>query len=198
MSCPVPLFWTGEPRSHPPTSALAGHWVFLPNRLLIFRTTFQQISCGLLKRISNPGQRQGNSHFGSLQQSMRPQPRPPKKGPSRLGRGLQPQAIRQSQLPAESFMATVKPTTAIKPTIPVKAPITAVSIPHHRAPIPHAHVVPVPRNPIAVGHVPANPRISRARAGRNISHRSANTKSKLGRLRRRRSHGRHASHHCRS
>jgi len=54
-------------------------------------------------------------------------------GPSRVGRGRQPQAIRQSQSPAEAFVSAVaiKGAVAIESTVPIKAAVAINSIPDH-------------------------------------------------------------------
>jgi len=82
--------------------------------------------------------------------------------------------------------------SAIPVEAPVKSTVVSMLEANHRTNPPE---IPISRNPVAVSHVARSPHISGARARWNVSDRSAHMKSEFGRLRRRRTHARRASHH---
>ena len=118
---------------------------------------------------------------------------PTRERPLRLGgaaNSMQPfnAGSQAEQLPAEAFMSTVKST--------IEVPIKPTVITHHRPTEPNNGAIPESRNPVAVRHISGRPDISGARAGWNVCHRSAHTKSKFSGLRRLTQTGHAGQHRC--
>jgi len=117
-----------------------------------------------------------------------------KERPLQVGRGRIEQVIGQRGLPAKTFMSTVKMPVAIK--VRLAATVESAVIADCVSAAPENRAIPESRHPIAVGHVAGGPDIAGAGARRDISYRSAYSKSKFGCLCRRRSESGHSSHHC--
>jgi hypothetical protein len=105
------------------------------------------------------------------------------------------QAIKQNDLPAETFMST------IPINVPVEVP-SVIEVAPHLKPVAitaaETSIVPPARNPISISLVAGHPNISRSRARRNVSYRSARVNPRFSCLSRRCSQAQRASRNRRT